>query len=188
MKWYIDWLAIRGVNLFVPHAFYYSVDGDRKGERPPDVGPNNIWWKHYRMFSDYMKRMSYLMTDSVNGAKVAVLCDNNQVPYKEVIPFYENQVEFNYLPVTLLQECRVRDGKLCIGAYRYETICDPWNLRDTERLAGVRIVQEFDKNFVKTISTGQQHKNLRAVHLTKEGEELYLLSNEGDSQILMDLR
>lgn len=188
MKWYIDWLAMRGVNLFVPHAFYYSVDGDRKGERPPDVGPNNIWWKHYRMFSDYMKRMSYLMTDSVNGAKVAVLCDNNQVPCKEVMPFYENQVEFNYLPVALLPECQIKDGKLCIGAYRYETVCDPWNLGDAEKLAGVKVVQTFDKNFAKTISTGQQHKNLRAVHLTKEGEELYLLSNEGDSQILMDLR
>ena len=56
MKWYIDWLAMRGVNLFVPHAFYYSVDGDRKGERPPDVGPNNIWWKHYRKISDYTLR------------------------------------------------------------------------------------------------------------------------------------
>ena len=188
MKWYIDWLAMRGVNLFVPHAFYYSVDGDRKGERPPDVGPNNIWWKHYRMFSDYMKRMSYLMTDSVNGAKVAVLCDNNQVPCKEVMPFYENQVEFNYLPVALLPECQIKDGKLCIGAYQYETICDPWNLGDAERLAGVKVVQAFDKNFAKSISTAQPHKNLRAVHLTKEGEELYLLSNEGDSQILMDLR
>ena len=73
MKWYIDWLGMRGVNLFVPHAFYYSVEGARKGERPPDVGPNNIWWKHYRRFSDYMKRLSFLMTDSINGAEIAVL-------------------------------------------------------------------------------------------------------------------
>ena len=38
MKWYIDWLGLRGVNLFIPHAFYYSVTGERKEERPPDVG------------------------------------------------------------------------------------------------------------------------------------------------------
>lgn len=42
MKWYIDWLGMRGVNLFVPHAFFSSVAGARSGERPPDVGPNNI--------------------------------------------------------------------------------------------------------------------------------------------------
>lgn len=78
MKWYIDWLGQRGVNLFVPHAFYYSVLGQRKGERPPDVGPNNIWWKHYHRFSDYFKRLSWLMTDSVNGAKAAVLCEDRK--------------------------------------------------------------------------------------------------------------
>ncbi len=188
MKWYIDWLAMRGVNLFIPHAFYYSVAGERKGERPPDVGPNNIWWNYYRTFSDYMKRLSYLMTDSVNGAKVAVLCDNNKVPCKEVMPFYENQVEFNYLPVALLPECRIENGKLCIGAYQYETVCDPWNLGNTEQLTGVKVVQAYDDSFEKTILTEQPHKNLRAVHLTKDGQELYLLSNEGDSQIHMNLQ
>lgn len=40
----ITGLAVRGVNLFIPHAFYYSIEGERKGERPPDVGPNSIWW------------------------------------------------------------------------------------------------------------------------------------------------
>ena len=115
MKWYIDWLGIRGVNLFVPHAFYYSIAGARKEERPPDVGPNNIWWPHYRRFSDYMKRLSFLMTDSINGAKVAVLCHNNQVPYKELAVLFEKQVEFNYLPIALLAECKMKDERLYRG-------------------------------------------------------------------------
>lgn len=119
MKWYIDWLGLRGVNLYVPHAFYYSVEGARKGERPPDVGPNNIWWKHYRRFSDYMKRLSYLMTDSVNGAEIAVLCDNSRVPYEEIACLYENQVEFNYLPVALIAQAKVEEGRLQIGEYAY---------------------------------------------------------------------
>ncbi|RPJ07301.1 MAG: hypothetical protein EHM28_07625, partial [Spirochaetaceae bacterium] len=63
MKWYLDWLFVRGVNMIVPHAFYYSIRGDlRRNERPPDVGPNNIWWPEYRRFSDYIKRMSLLLT------------------------------------------------------------------------------------------------------------------------------
>lgn len=122
MKWYIDWLGLRGVNLFVPHAFYYSVEGPRKGERPPDVGPNNIWWKHYRRFSDYMKRLSFLMTDSVNGAEIAVLCDNNQVPYEEVACLYENQTEFNYLPAALLDEAKVQGGRVLVGDYAYRGV------------------------------------------------------------------
>lgn len=53
------------------------------------------------------------MTGSVNHAKVAVLCDNNQVQYKEIACIYEHQVEFNYLPIALLSECDVNQGKLC---------------------------------------------------------------------------
>ena len=44
------------------------------------------------------------MTDSVNGAKVAVLCDNNKAPYEEIACLYENQIEFNYLPAAVLKK------------------------------------------------------------------------------------
>ena len=124
MKWYIDWLAMRGVNLFVPHAFYYSVKGAQSGERPPDVGPHNIWWKHYRCFSDYMKRLSFLMTDTCQHVKVAVLCDDNNVPGAELAALYENQIGFHYLPLALLDRCEIRDGRLRIGQYSYEVVLD----------------------------------------------------------------
>lgn len=189
MKWYLDWLGTRGVNLFVPHAFYYSVEGKRKDERPPDVGPNNIWWKHYRRFSDYMKRLSYLMTDSMNGAKIAVLCDNNQVPCSEVAGLYENQQEFNYLPLDLLKECTVEDGCLCIRGYRYEVVLDV--LRVGKRRFGIptginMVYSEADilgRAELKSIRTLADSKKLRAVHLVKDEIDMYFLSNEGDLTI-----
>lgn len=122
MKWYIDWLGIRGVNLFVPHAFYYSIAGKRKEERPPDVGPMNIWWPHYRYFSDYMKRISWLMTDSKDYASVAVLCDNNNVPAEAVAGLYENQVGFHYLPISMVKDVKEEAGRFCIGDCCYEVI------------------------------------------------------------------
>ncbi|WP_163539299.1 glycosyl hydrolase [Gracilibacillus sp. YIM 98692] len=98
MKWYIDWLAVRGVNLFCPHAFYYSVEGkQRSHERPPDVGQNNTWWPYYRYFSQYMMRLSWVMTDSVNQAKVAVLAEDSFLPWQMAKMLYQNQIEFNYL-------------------------------------------------------------------------------------------
>ena len=82
MKWMIDWLTLRGVNLLVPHAFFYSVRGERRfGERPPDVGPNNSWWKYYSWISSYIKRMCAMMTDSFNTASVAVLCESDSLPH-----------------------------------------------------------------------------------------------------------
>jgi len=137
MKWYINWLGIRGVNLFVPHAFYYSVAGPRKEERPPDVGPHNIWWPYYRLFSDYMKRISYLMTDSVSLARVAVLCDNNRVPSEEVAGLYERQIGFHYLPVAMLGDCVVREGRLCIGRCRFDVVVDLYGYGACEAYAGV---------------------------------------------------
>ncbi len=213
MKWYIDWLGMRGVNLYVPHAFYYSVAGARKEERPPDVGPNNIWWKHYRRFSDYMKRLSYLMTDSKNGAKVAVLCDNNRVPYKEVACLYENQVEFNYLPVALLSECKAVNGKLCIRGYEYEAVLNVLENAWTEKLKGLclqansaackekagQTIEEYELKIVSSaeeiLSAGGLHTvitdkwvpALRVSKLSKYGISMYLFSNEGQQELATQL-
>ena len=74
MKWYLDWLFVRGVNMIYPHAFYYSLRDRRKEERPPEVGMHCGFWEEYHQVTDYIKRMCSLLTDSVNQAKVAILC------------------------------------------------------------------------------------------------------------------
>ncbi|TDQ38318.1 glycosyl hydrolase [Aureibacillus halotolerans] len=124
MKWYIDWLAVRGVNLFCPHAFYYSVDGKRRShERPPDVGPNNSWWPYYRTYATYMKRLSWLLTDSPNTAKVAVLCDEDELPWVSPRTLFEHQIDFNYLETSLLEDkVTVTGGRLLIEEQRYTTL------------------------------------------------------------------
>ena len=202
MKWYLNWMGIRGVNLFIPHAFYYSVEGKRKEERPPDVGPNNIWWKHYRQFSDYMKRISYLMTDSVNGARVAVLCDNNRIPYREIACFYENQIEFNYLPAALLTKCRRETSgetdfqetlKRClyIGGYRYEAVLNVLGTEYDEMLSGVAVYHKAEELLgegFRAVHTARPCPALRAVHLYKEETEIFLLSNEGSESIHTELQ
>lgn len=191
MKWYIDWLGLRGVNLFIPHAFYYSVAGERKEERPPDVGPNNIWWPYYRRISDYIKRLSYLMTDSVNGARVAVLCDNNKVPYKEIACLYERQIEFNYLPVVLLENAEVCEKEIRLSGLSYTVVLNLLGEEIQERFAGrfgaflrqnVQEILKAEKNF-RDIELSEGNKDLRKIHLTKQGVEMYLFGNEGNDTI-----
>lgn len=208
MKWYIDWLGIRGVNLYIPHAFYYSVEGERKGERPPDVGPNNIWWKYYDRFADYMKRLSYLMTDSVNGAEIAVLCDNNHVPYKEIACLYENQIEFNYLPAALLEEAEVREERLHIKEYTYKGVLNVlgqtyadrfgeklgqmlWNVagEETEKVSKVckAICALGGKKPFGEIRLEKPCSTLRKVALNKNGVDMILFGNEGREAISVDV-
>ncbi len=174
MKWYIDWLGVRGVNMFIPHAFYYSIDGKRKDERPPDVGPNNIWWKHYRIFSDYIKRISYIMTDSVNCAKTAILCKSGNM--NTAREFYETQTEFNYLPYSLLDKAEIRNGRLCIGAYEYEYVLGETDL-DVKKINSVFDVKIHD------FYTDTPQKNLRVSHVVKHDAHMYFIVNEGETDI-----
>ena len=192
MKWYIDWLGLRGVNFYIPHAFYYSVTGERKGERPPDVGPNNIWWAHYRSISDYIKRLSCLMTDSVNGAQVAVLCDNNRVPYEEIACLYENQVEFNYLPAALLEKAEVKAGKVQIEGLAYSCVLnllgEEYNRRFADRFRAflcddVEKILEDTASFRADFEIEKESKNLRKIHLVKQEAEMFLFGNEGKNTI-----
>ncbi|MGN0746845.1 MAG: hypothetical protein ACI4ML_09235 [Aristaeellaceae bacterium] len=122
MKWYMDWLFVRGTNLLYPHAFFYSLRDGRGEERPPDVGPNNLWWPWYGQIARYMRRMSWLMTGGVNQAEVAVLCEEDRLPWEVCVPLYEHQIEFNYLQDTELPACRVENGQLCLGQQRYSVL------------------------------------------------------------------
>ncbi|MGN0150314.1 MAG: hypothetical protein ACI4C7_08720 [Clostridia bacterium] len=176
MKWYIDWLGVRGVNMFIPHAFYYSIDGKRKDERPPDVGPNNIWWKHYRIFSDYIKRVSYIMTDSVNCAKTVILCKSGDLKPEIAKEFYETQKEFNYLPYSLLNKAEVRNNCLCIGGYEYEYV-----IGDTE--LDVKIIKSADEVKNRDFCAETEVKNLRVSHIIKNGVHMYFIVNEGKDAI-----
>ena len=176
MKWFIDWLGVRGVNMFIPHAFYYSIEDKRKDERPPDVGPNNIWWKHYKLFSDYIKRVSYIMTDSVNCAKTAILCKSGDLRPEIAKAFYETQKEFNYLPYSLLNKAEVRNNCLCIGGYEYEYV-----IGDTE--LDVKIIKSADEVKNRDFCAETEVKNLRVSHIIKNGVHMYFIVNEGKDAI-----
>ena len=178
MKWYIDYLGVRGVNMFIPHAFYYSIRGSRKDERPPDVGPNNIWWQHYKLIADYIKRISFIMTDSVNEAKVCVMCSNRNMHTDKVRDFYENQVEFNYLPYSDFRESMIQDGRLfvCGNAYDY-VCCDDKDMVPINRISFVAELPYRD------VYTDVPCRNLRVTRIKKDGVRMIFLTNEGNEAI-----
>jgi len=79
--WKIDLLELRrisgflaalGVDQFLIHGFYYSVAGHRKWECTPDHLHNPIW-NHYRLWSDWIARLSLLMAGCVEEGEIAVL-------------------------------------------------------------------------------------------------------------------
>lgn len=202
MKWYLDWLFVRGVNLLYPHAFFYSINGeDRFGERPPDVGPNNLFWPHYRQFSDYIKRMCWLNTDSYNTTPIAILGEEAHLPWEPAKVLFENQIEFNYLEDNLLldRRCQIRDGAVWIEKQSYRVIladlevvsCKPKIQKKVDEFLaqGGTVIDWKQENVLEKLPQDNReiwldsscnHKDIRVSHLVKDETDFYLLVNEGD--------
>lgn len=63
------------------------------------------------------------MTDSTNQTAVAILCEEDHLPWKIAKPLFENQVEFNYLEESLfLSLSELLDGKIEIANQSYQTV------------------------------------------------------------------
>lgn len=195
MKWYFDWMFARGVNMLMVHAFFYSTTGKRSGERPPDVGPNSAWWEHYNLFSDYIKRYSYVLSESTNLTDIAVLCTGDFLPHEKINAFYEKQVEFNYLEEDILNNCAVIENNTIIvqnQKYTRLVIEDISIFKDET----VQKIKELEANGFKIIyadnDTAERlcdnlisptNKNVRAERISKDGRNIVLLFNEGNEKV-----
>ncbi len=210
MKWYLDWMFVRGVNLLYPHAFFYSIDGDiRSGERPPDVGPNNMFWKYYQHIATYIKRMCWLMTDSYNVTSIAILCGEASLPWAPAKDLYCNQIEFNYLEREVLasDNCREEAGWLKIERQAYRVLIVEsraiiQDVRVTKKLrdfvvnGGHVIYLEKTENLIDELETvwsldtqckrevklisNQTISDIRVSHVVKGDTHFYLFTNEGE--------
>jgi len=123
MKFITDWLFVRGTNMLMPHAFYYSMRGCRRDERPPDVGPNSPWWNDYKNYADYCSRMSWLNTDSQHICDVTILASPSHAPWTAAKVCFQNQRDFNYLEMAHLSEDAIIDDTgIHIAAMNYKAL------------------------------------------------------------------
>jgi hypothetical protein len=109
MLWLANWCFVRGVNLLYPHAFYYSLRGPRRDERPPDVGPHAVWWPDYPRYADACRRLSWLNADSQHICHIAILGKAHRLPWRAAKVCFQRQRDFNYLEERHLWEGAVVD-------------------------------------------------------------------------------
>ncbi len=175
MKWFIDYLAFRGVNLFIPHAFYYSLKGQRSAERPPDVGPGSPWWPYYTRWADYMTRVSCLMAETEALPAIAVPCRNREMPWREVAPLFQSQRGFRYLPESLWSEAVEKDGRLTVRGRVFDAVLGPADMWPS--------VSHDPMQVAPDVRCAPACPALRAVRLYREGEEGWFLVNAGDEPL-----
>ena len=66
------WLA-QGATLFNPHAIYYSIHGSYYEWAPPDTGWRQPYFVHYGALSDYVARLSYVLSTGKHAVRVAIV-------------------------------------------------------------------------------------------------------------------
>ena len=217
MEWLTNWLFVRGVNQITPHAFYYSLRGKRRDERPPDVGPNSEWWPRYKTYADYSRRMSWLLANGRHRAHLAILATSDQLPWRSAKAWFENQADFNYLEErhVLDGSARVTDSGILIRDHEYSAIVieepDRFAMRTLEALkplkeadrivlygvepfGGIRSVRT-DGELVSWlrdcgatgITVNPQTPNLRYRALSHEGVTVIYLFNEGEQELAFTL-
>lgn len=211
MWWVTNWLLVRGVDQIIPHAFYYSVRDKRRDERPPDVGPNNVWWDHYKVYADYCRRLSWLLGEGKQVCSVAVLGTPTSLPVRAARVLFESQRDFNYLDTdTLKSVARMNSSGVEVGEMKYAAlIVDGPGFTDPETLRVLRpmidagrvipyvdpvpeipalapdraaLVAQLDALTPPDITAAPATPHLRYMHLRLENEDLYLFANEGKDE------
>lgn len=198
MKWLANWLLVRGCNLLVPHAFYYSVRGPRIDERPPDVGPNNTWWPEFRPFAEATSRLCWLNTDSTHICELAILGLNDWLPWRAAKMCFQNQRDFNYLEARhLWEDAKVDEGGIRLAGMHYRALVleeePPVKagpaidmlakagriIRWSESMPAGEFISAIDKLIPPDVQVAPASANLRVRHVRKAGVDYYLLFNEG---------
>jgi hypothetical protein len=206
MKWLAHWLLVRGCNLLVPHAFFYSIRGPRIDERPPDVGPNNTWWAQYQPFAEATARLCWLNTDSTHVCEVAILGLNDYLPWRAAKVCFQHQRDFNYLEARHLWEDAKVDGDgIHLAGMHYRTLIleeDPPSqaqpaidvlakagriIRWNEKIGDVEFVAWIDRLIPPDIQVAPAAPDLRVRHVRKSGADYYLLFNEGAATLELRL-
>jgi alpha-L-rhamnosidase len=144
MKWITDWEYVLGVNLLNPHGFHYTLEGPRKRDWPPSMFYQYPWWRYYGDFSDYVSRLSHLLSGGRHVARVAVIWPINamfaayrpqtRTPLGDRIEndfntltdlFLRIHHDFDYIDESLLADADAQAGELVVGDERHALVVVP---------------------------------------------------------------
>lgn len=151
-KWGLDYITACGINWFNFHAFFYSTEGLRKYDAPPSQFCQNPYWKHYRLFSDFVARNSFISNHTEADVRIAILEPTTSLWRKRTNPFddyvyagnspaeearheairncwfrtrralFHGQISFDHLDPEMLARASIREGRILIGKADYRLL------------------------------------------------------------------
>lgn len=133
MKWITDYMLVRGVNEFCPHAF------DPKEYPDPDCPPHfyahgkNPQYQDFHILMEYMNRMAHLLSGGIHRAPAAVLYHGEaewsgdyMLMQKPCALLTRNQIDFDIVPQQAVVDGEIIKESLCINGERFRAIVVPY--------------------------------------------------------------
>jgi hypothetical protein len=133
MKWIIDYMLVRGVNYFVPHAFDPKEYPDR--DCPPHFYAHgrDPQFSGFRMLMNYTNRLSHLFNGGIHRAPVGIVYHGEaewsgeymllQKPARELT---RNQIDFDILPIDCLLAAQTTERGLIINQETFKGLVIPY--------------------------------------------------------------
>ena len=176
-----DYLLVNGINFFVPHLSLFSYMGLRKRDCPQSFDSHQPWWREWADYNDYFARGSYMLTRGKMEQRILYLNPSTTsylVPGEEAEGIIDHRTDphginpdmadflelFEGLCVegwdfdlgdeySIRDNGSVEDGKLRVGAMRYETVVVSKNMKNMFS-STARLLEEFMKAGGTVLSTG----------------------------------
>ena len=196
IKWMSDWLFVRGISQLVPHAFFYSLRlPEARADRPPDVGPNNIFWPFYSDFSAYAARMCMLNHGRFSLSETVILTDGVHLDFNISRELYIRQIPFHYLTLTQFLKMPIHGMPVAFPGQNVSLVILPPSVHQSVDLdahicafrhAGGQVIDSAQQNWTDLLSSARvplrfsQTPDLRLSWQVRNGEEYLLLTNEGN--------
>lgn len=135
MKWLTDYACVRGVNMFIPHAFSPKFPD-------PDCPPHfyargsNPQWRYFSHWVKYANRICHLLSGGKHIAPVAVIYhaeaewSGSYEPFEKVVRILlQNQIDCDVIPIDFIIDKEltlIKDGRLVINNEVYKLVVLPY--------------------------------------------------------------
>ena len=133
MKWLIDFLLIRGIDHFVPHAFSVKYPFE---DCPPHfyASGNNPQYEGFGALIRYTNKVAHLLsgTDRTASGAIFYYAENEWMSDGEFTYcddaaklLYDAHIDYDILPLDALKTAECRDGKLIVNGHAHTFLIVP---------------------------------------------------------------
>ncbi len=191
MKYLIDFLLVRGVNRFVPHAFSTRYPD---GDCPPHFGVcgKDPSFEAFSALMKYTNKASHLLSDAKHIANVALLYhmdnlwasrfENAMTCEPAAVKMFDEHIDFDIVSADMLENAEVCEGKLHIADESFKCLVVPYADHISKKVAfvlqklageGLKIlfIDDMPDNFNKKANINLDN-NIYSISLENLIEEL----------------